>query len=126
MKLRTLTLFAALALVLGLAATSAHAACTPDGSGTCPAPWMQDADGDGIPNGQDPDYVAPKDGTGNKYGRGGAQAAGLQNGNAYQWRSLLQLGHLRAVIGAFGMGPGTGTGVCDGSGPIGFGGFGKR
>ncbi len=32
-----------------------------------------DADGDGIPNGQDPDYVKPADGSGAKQGKGQAQ-----------------------------------------------------
>lgn len=44
---------------------------------------MTDADGDGIPNGQDSDYVRPQDGSG--------------------------------------AGSGDGTGVCDGTGPKGFG-----
>ena len=45
-----------------------------------------DVDGDGIPNGQDPDYVPAQDGTGSRRG---------------------------ATTGA---GTGTGTGVCDGTG----------
>lgn len=48
-----------------------------------------DADGDGIPNGQDPDYIAPQDGTG--YRNGATTAPGT----------------------------GTGTGICDGTGPKG-------
>ena len=51
----------------------------------------QDADGDGIPNAQDPDYVRPQDGSGAGYGSGTAA------------------------------GTGTGTGVCDGTGPKGSG-----
>jgi len=43
----------------------------------------KDADGDGIPNGQDPDWVKPKDGTGYKAQvKKGAEAAG---GNANQF-----------------------------------------
>lgn len=48
-----------------------------------------DADGDGIPNAQDSDYVRPQDGSGNRYGA------------------------------ATPLGTGTGTGICDGSGPKG-------
>ena len=33
-------------------------------------PGMADDDGDGIPNGQDPDWVPPEDGTGHQYRRG--------------------------------------------------------
>lgn len=32
--------------------------------------YAVDSDGDGIPNGQDPDYVRPKDGTGQQYRNG--------------------------------------------------------
>ena len=44
------------------------------GAGTCPGNCdnASDDDGDGIPNGLDDDYVAPKDGTGKKYRRGRA------------------------------------------------------
>jgi hypothetical protein len=40
------------------------------GIGTCPNPGAPDDDGDGIPNGQDPDYIAPHDGSGYRWGRG--------------------------------------------------------
>ena len=78
-----------------------------------------DADGDGIPNGQDPDFVRPEDGSGrqmkngkstqtkfggNKYGPGngtGNNGVGPQDGTGY------------------GSGNGTGTGTCDGTGPKG-------
>jgi hypothetical protein len=33
-----------------------------------------DEDGDGIPNCLDPDYVKPKDGTGNQFGKGNGKA----------------------------------------------------
>jgi hypothetical protein len=36
-----------------------------DRCGTC-IPKGDDADGDGIPNGQDPDYTPPKDGSGRR------------------------------------------------------------
>jgi hypothetical protein len=46
-----------------------------DGDGVCDNcpggtnPDAPDADGDGIPNGQDPDYVPPQDGSGQQRGR---------------------------------------------------------
>lgn len=47
-----------------------------DGDGICdecggciPVPKGEDDDGDGIPNGQDDDYVPPEDGDGNKNGK---------------------------------------------------------
>lgn len=123
MKLRTLTLLAAIALAFAFTATSVHAAGP--GDGTCPSPGMTDSDGDGIPNGLDPDWVRPLDGTGNQYGRG-VRPTALQGGETHQWRNAWSFGHLRAVAASFGFGPGTGTGVCDGTGPKGFGGFGKR
>lgn len=118
MKMRFVTLLAAIAMAFALTASAAQAAATPPGTGTCPSPWMQDSDGDGIPNGLDPDYLPPQDGTGNQFRRG-AQPAAAQNQvqNRWQWREILTM---------FGFGPGTGTGVCDGTGPKGFGGFGKR
>jgi hypothetical protein len=125
MKIRTLTLFAAVALLIGAVATVQPASAA-RGTGTCPNPSMQDADGDGIPNCMDPDYVRPLDGTGNKFGKRGAQPAGLQNGNVGQRGWMFQRGDLWILAGSFGFGPGTGTGVCDGTGPKGFGGFGRR
>jgi hypothetical protein len=67
---------------------------------------LRDYDNDGIPNGQDPDWTRPKDGTGYKSGNGrggqGGAAAGLGN---------------KGFLGQ----PGTpfGGGVCDGTGPKG-------
>ena len=76
-----------------------------------------DDDGDGIPNGQDPDYVKPEDGTGkkfmrgvksqNKFGKGGF-GPGDGTGNS-------GLGPRDGT----GFGPGDGTGECDGTGPKG-------
>jgi hypothetical protein len=48
--------------------------CDDDGDGICDncggcLPQGPDADGDGIPNGQDPDYVPPQDGDGQQEGR---------------------------------------------------------
>ena len=71
-----------------------------------------DSDGDGIPNGQDPDYTKPANGTGHKFGqderrrqgglgKGKGAGQGLRDGSCG------------------GTGTGTGTGVCDGTGPKG-------
>ena len=74
-----------------------------------------DADGDGIPNGQDPDYVKPLDGSGqkfmhgktskNKFGMGG-YGPGDGTGNS-------------GLGPKDGTGYGPGTGTCDGTGPKG-------
>lgn len=124
MKTRILTLLATIALTLAIAATAAQAA-GPNAPGSCPSPWMQDADGDGIPNGQDPDYLRPQDGTGSQYRRG-AGPLGAGNRHRWQWREAFTGENLRVVARSFGFGPGTGSGECDGTGPKGFGGFGRR
>jgi hypothetical protein len=64
-----------------------------------------DDDGDGIPNGQDPDYVRPQDGSGHKFGKmnGAGKMFGKSNGQGIGQRS-------RTCFG---------TGVCDGAGPKG-------
>ncbi len=81
----------------------------------------RDDDGDGIPNGKDPDYVKPKDGTGKKFGQANkgtssmsGKGSGYGSGNG---------------TGKSGVGPkdgtgngrktGVGTGACDGTGPKG-------
>ncbi len=88
-----------------------------------------DADGDGIPNGLDPDYDGPKLGKGNKgfvdldgdgindnagmnrqKGKGGKGGFGMRGGKGGSGVSP-QSGN--------GMGQGTGTGDCDGTGPKG-------
>lgn len=67
----------------------------------------RDADGDGIPNGQDPDWVKPQDGTGNmgQHQNGQLTKAGFGKDS---FRSGVQ-----------GAGRATGAGVCDGTGPKG-------
>lgn len=80
-----------------------------------------DADGDGIPNGLDPDFVKPKDGSGQKFGKAG------QGANAGSYRHMVQ-SRIRSESKGLslrnGSGPnagkGTGqNGVCDGTGPKG-------
>ncbi len=66
-----------------------------------------DADGDGIPNGQDADFVRPQDGSGSKnmFGKGsGKKGLGTGNGTGICDGTGL------------GSGNGSGTGVCDGTG----------
>ena len=99
-----------------------------------------DADGDGIPNGQDPDYVRPEDGAGNqlrhqygKLGEVGDIAQGFGHAyaqmNAYKGEGPGQGGGLNHAYGpgdgsgtgvgpadGTGFGPGDGTGDCDGDG----------
>jgi hypothetical protein len=63
-----------------------------------------DSDGDGIPNGQDPDYVKPNDGTGqmNQYGKGKGEN---------------KKGNMWGPNDGTGYGPGGKSGNCDGTGP---------
>jgi hypothetical protein len=68
--------------------------------------WAQDADGDGIPNGQDTDYIRPRDGSGRRIGMGRQQ-----NGTGLVGRAI------RGFRGGSGMG----TGICNGTGPMGLG-----
>jgi type II secretory pathway pseudopilin PulG len=67
----------------------------------------RDDDGDGVPNGQDPDWVKPQDGTGYKG----------QNQNGRITKSGFGKNSFRN--GLQGAGRTTGTGVCDGTGPKG-------
>jgi hypothetical protein len=62
-----------------------------------------DDDGDGIPNGQDPDYVRPQDGTGHQFGQMHGTGRMYGKGNAYGL-GLRTQSRLH-------------TGVCDGTGP---------
>lgn len=109
------------------------------GPQSCPSdcdynPDAPDDDGDGIPNGQDPDYIPPVDCSGSKYGTSLAQdpLGWLRN----WWRNGF-LGSL-GIAQVSGNGPGDGTGndgdgpedgtgygpggddTCDGDGPMGF------
>jgi type II secretory pathway pseudopilin PulG len=81
----------------------------------------RDADGDGIPNGQDPDWTKPEDGTGykdqNRIGRTGetAMTPGQKSGKGT--KSSFGKGSFRTGVTAAGRT--TGTGLCDGTGPKG-------
>jgi hypothetical protein len=89
-----------------------------------------DSDGDGIPNGQDPDYVRPQDGSGNKMMRGNSYRSkfnksiknnfGSQNGNGYGPGDGTGNNGVGPKDGTgYGPGNGSGTGDCDGTGPKG-------
>ncbi len=72
-----------------------------------------DHDGDGIPNGQDPDYVRPQDGSGNRHGNPGEPE--VNGGNKNWYRNMYQW--LSGVSGdVIGFGPGNGYGPGDGTG----------
>jgi hypothetical protein len=115
------------------------------GVGTCPNPLAPDDDGDGIPNGLDPDYVPPRDGS----GRGACVSDATSFGH-WGWLNFLPLRYGLSLPGGFGpgaggpgagngygpgdgdgnggvgprdgtgYGPGDGSGDCDGTGPSGF------
>jgi hypothetical protein len=81
----------------------------------------RDHDGDGIPNGQDPDWIAPKDGTGYK-DPAQTKAKKGQAETGAQSRLASKAGWSKDSFrsGKSGMsGIGAGTGVCDGTGPAG-------
>lgn len=72
-----------------------------------------DSDGDGIPNGQDPDYNPPQDGSGNRFGNAGNR----DGGNVFQrWYRNMYQWFKGAPEEALGQGPGHGYGPGDGSG----------
>ncbi len=85
-----------------------------------------DADGDGIPNGLDPDYVKPADGTGmqHQYGRStdgeAVKSAGNANGLAHYfqfWNRLMDKIMMKGDgQGSGGFGPGDGSGLGTGPG----------
>ncbi len=74
--------------------------------------YARDDDGDGIPNGQDPDYQKPMDGTGNRfmYGKNG------ERGNRSTTTSTVVSSDFSNF---YNWGGSYGTGVCDGTGPHG-------
>ncbi len=76
-----------------------------------------DNDGDGIPNGQDPDYVKPMDGSGKKFMHGN-----MSKNNVGKGAFGTGDGTGNSGVGpkdGTGYGSGFGTGTCDGTGPKG-------
>ncbi len=132
MRRRKLTLIFSLVLALSFYFTSLDATAQTkvkksgkafvdlNGDGICDnfqTGYGFDNDGDGIPNGQDPDYVKPMDGSGKKFMHGnmsknnvgkGAFGPGDGTGNS-------GIGPKDGT----GYGSGFGTGTCDGTGPKG-------
>jgi hypothetical protein len=132
--MRIRLVFLATAAVLALVATAATAAGPAmnrngpgPGGGMCYNPLAPDADGDGIPNGLDPDYAPPRDGSGRGLCRAGAQLGwfdilamrfGFGPGAGYGPGDGTGNGRVGPRDGT-GFGPGPGTGSCDGTGPHG-------
>jgi len=81
----------------------------------------RDHDGDGVPNGQDPDWVKPEDGTGLKaqHKNGQPDAAGMTNGRKAGKVTKSSFGKGSFRTGMQGAGRAAGAGVCDGTGPNG-------
>jgi hypothetical protein len=106
-RILSLALAASLVAFFTIIATDAAHAQSAKGQGKAAtaASWGSfDDDGDGILNCNDPDYVKPLDGTGKKLGRAmGNQPRGGSSATSQTSASTL----------------GTGTGVCDGTGPKG-------
>ena len=65
-----------------------------------------DADGDGIPNAYDEDYVAPQDGSGSGFGGNGGSGNGPADGSGNGAGNGSRPGN-------GGVGPGDGSGDCD-------------
>lgn len=86
-----------------------------NGDGICDV--IRDHDNDGIPNSQDADWKAPKDGTGYKGPARTPAGAQLGNGAGFRGGSASGNATFRKGLG----GQGGGTGVCDGTGPKGAG-----
>ncbi len=86
-----------------------------NGDGICDA--IRDHDNDGIPNGQDADWQAPKDGTGYKEpARTPASRGAFGNGAGFKGAGSLGNAAFRKGLGGQGA---LGGGVCDGTGPKG-------
>jgi len=77
-----------------------------------------DADGDGIPNGLDEDYVRPEDGTGNmfRWGKGGIEMLKSFSESADQFMSMTGNRYGLGDGTGSGMGPADGTGFGPGTG----------
>lgn len=116
-----LTLFA---LVFLFTASDTNAQTAKDGKGTKGFIDLNgdgindnaiDSDGDGIPNGKDPDYVKPQDGTGRKMMNGKTAKSGKGGFGPGDGTGNKSVGPRDGS----GYGPGTATRNCDGTGPKG-------
>jgi hypothetical protein len=120
----SLTLALSLAAFLGsLTIDTASAQTTPPGGKAAQgAKWGSfDDDGDGILNCQDPDYVRPHDGTGKKLGKmhGGKSMNGKGGYGPGNGAGNNGIGPRDGSGYGKTSGAGSGTGVCDGTGPKG-------
>lgn len=100
-------------LILGLVASpDAQAATNKYGAGVLP-----DDDGDGIPNGCDPDYLPPLDGTGFQYGNPDADCIFVGNLPLFLMNGTCWI-HVYSWKSSFGPGDGTGNEIppLDGTG----------
>jgi hypothetical protein len=109
------TVLAVLVLLSMYGSDTAYAQSNGNQYGKGATQWGSfDDDGDGIPNGQDPDFVKPANGSGRKFGKmkGGAtmNGKGFGGGNGSGNCGL-------GPRNGSGLGPGNGT--CDGTGPKG-------
>lgn len=85
---RTLILLAAAVVLVAIATPAAHAG----NNWAHGFAWINDHDGDGIPNGQDPDWIRPLDGTGYQHHIGfmfqkRSHAGPAANGNMFQFHN---------------------------------------
>ena len=98
-----------------------------NGDGICDG--LRDHDNDGIPNGQDPDWTEPQDGTGNQFkkgfggqdgnGNGNGNRNGKQNqnsGNRFENKNEFRGGNGWNKQSFRQNGAGSGSGVCDSTG----------
>jgi len=121
-QLLSFALVASLAAFIVILATDTASAQTAQGKAGPGQKWGSfDSDGDGILNCEDPDYVRPQDGTGRKLGKmqmskgangKGGYGPGTGAGNN-------EIGPRDGSGYGKTFGAGSGTGVCDGSGPKG-------
>lgn len=130
MKRNLITLMAAILVLMLAAMASAQDFGPGQGNGVCQFidedgdgfnDLAPDADGDGIPNGMDEDYVRPEDGSGNMYRHGqagemGGKEFGFAKGEGMGQGAGSGQGYgLRDGSGS-GVGPGDGTGFGPGTG----------
>ena len=121
---------AALCILLTVGIASAQGFGPGDSSGECQFidedgdgfnDLAPDADGDGIPNGLDPDYVRPEDGTGSQFkfqhGKLGDQAGQTKGLGLAVAKMFVYQGEVMGKTGAKGNGYGPGDGTGDGDGP---------
>ena len=95
-----------------------------NGDGICDG--LRDHDNDGIPNGQDPDWTKPQDGTGSQFKNGNGNQNGNGRGNGNQ-NSGNRFGSTNEFRGGNGWNKqsfrqnraGSGSGLCDSTGPKG-------